>query len=235
MHGVWSCVRISHHQSSMFSSHKKQTHLLSQSLHHYTMTTNSLIVQEKPILDSLPYVETVHEDYEDYALALIEEEMQQSNPRAFAKPPTLKFRSPMMEQEYRSLVVNNEYVPREGTSFQPRKIAKPDTAAEFVNAINEAKTRYEAERIRGIVLEAEKGEAAENWKDFNNSLERQRLEWSNALQKQSEIVEEINYQRQQAQINQFGPQLEQLNLEYQQALYRINQLKYAMEADRRRN
>ena len=191
-------------------------------------------MENKPIFDSLPYVEAVHEDYEEYSLALIEEEMKQFNPRMSANIPKVKFRSSMMEQEYKSLVVENQFLPREGNSFQPRKIARPETSpSEWVDSIKEARCRYEAERIRGLVLDAEKEEAAMNWKDFNAALERQKNEWSNALQKQSDIVEEINFQRQQQQQNQFGPELERLNLEYQQVLYRRNQLEHALEGYRR--
>jgi hypothetical protein len=92
----------------------------------------------------------------------------------------------------------------------------------------------EAERIRTSVLEAEKEEGVLNWKAYNTqSLEQLKNHYSTALQKQREAVEEINYQRQQTQQQQLGPQLDQLNLEYQQALYRRNQLEHAIEGLRR--
>lgn len=181
------------------------------------------------VLDSLPYVEGVHEDYEEYALAMIEEEMKHFKPRSLKKMPTLQFRTPLMQQEYETLIVDNQYIPRPERSFQPLKIARPTTLDEWkTTAIPQAKSRFEAERIRSLALEAEKEEAILTWKDHIVSLEHLQAQSSTALEKKRAQVEEINYQRQQTQQNQLGPQLEQLNQEYQQALYRRNQLEHAI-------
>ena len=122
------------------------------------------------LLDSLPYVETVHEDYEEYALALIEEEMKASVRQSLKKMPPLNFRTSMMQKEYESLIVKDGGV--EGTlisvqrpkeqllSFQPKKIVKPTTIEEWndSNAIEQAKSQFESERIRSQVIEVEKEE-----------------------------------------------------------------------------
>jgi hypothetical protein len=218
------------------NAYEHDNNTISFSLRHCNMTTESLVKDEsnRIFLDSLPYVDTVHEDYEDYALALIEEEMKQFQPHGGRKVAPVRFRSTMMQQEFKSLVVENQFQPRKETSFQPRKITRPETEEEWVVGINDAKSRLESERIRGLLLEAEKEEAVESWKDYNMALQHHQMQWENALQRQKESVEEINYQRQQAQQNQLGPQLETLNLEYQQALYRRNQLEHAIEAHRRR-
>jgi hypothetical protein len=201
------------------------------------MDTKSLIQgQSEMVLDSLPYVEAVHEDYEEYALALIEEEMKQFNARSLKKMPPLQFRTPLMQHEYGTLIVDDQFVPRPERSFQPLKIARPTTLDEWkTTAIPQAKSRFEAERIRSLVLEAEKEEAVSNWKDYNTALEHLQAQASTALQKQREAVEEINYQRQQAQQQQLGPQLDQLSLEYQQVLYRRNQLQHAIAGLRGEN
>lgn len=202
------------------------------------METQSLANQtaqaDDVVLDSLPYAEAVHEDYEEYALAMIEEEMKLLQPRP-QKMPALQFRTPMMQREYETLVVDHQFVSRPERSFQPLKIARPTTSLEewTTIAIPQAKTRFETERIRSMILEAEKEEAVPNWKDYNTSLEHLESQWSTALERQREAVAEINYQRQQAQQQQLGPQLEQLNAEYQQALYRRNQLQHAIEGLRR--
>ena len=197
------------------------------------------------LLDSLPYVETVHEDYEEYALALIEEEMKASVPRSLKKMPPLNFRTSMMQKEYESLIVKDGGV--EGTliavqrpkeqllSFQPKKIVKPTTIEEWndSNAIEQAKSQFESERIRSQVIEVEKEEGVANWKDHITSLDKLVSFWTKSLQKQAEIVEEINFQRQQSQEKQTGPELERLNQDYQQALYRRNQLEHTIEGLRR--
>jgi len=194
-------------------------------------------------LDSLPYVETVHEDYEEYALALIEEEMKAIAPRSLKKIPPLNFRTPIMHKEY-DLLVNKEngetlipvLQPKEQLlSFQPRKIVKPTTIEEWndSSAIGQARSRFEEERIRSVILESEKEEGVANWKDHIAGLDDLVAFWMKSLQKQTGIVEEINYQRQQAQERQSGPELDRLNQDYQQSLYRRNQLEYEIEKLRR--
>lgn len=200
------------------------------------------------VLDSLPYVETVHEDYEEYALALIEEEMKTITPltsTALLKTKPVQFRTPVMKTEFEALelvedeasgeqrVVNSQ---RTTSSFQPSKIARPTTLDEWQSSqapLSQLKARLEAERLRGLVLEAEKEEAVQNWKDYNASLDFLKTVWARNLQERSEAVEEVNFQRQQAQTQNLGPEIERLHHEYQQTLYRRNQLEHAIAALKR--
>lgn len=193
------------------------------------------MAQSAVILDSLPYVEAVHEDYEEYALSLIEEEMKQLQPRALKKLPPINFRTPLMKAEYTERVVDGEFKPREERSYQPLKIVRPTTLDEWRNvALPQAKARLEAERIRGLLLDAEKEEAVENWKAYNSQmLEGLRAQWANALVGRNDAVEEVNFQRQQAQQQQYWPEIVQLTTDYQQMLYRRNQLEHAIEGLRR--
>jgi hypothetical protein len=141
----------------------------------------------------------------------------------------------MMKLEYTARVINNAYEPREEQSYQPPKIARPSTLDEWrTNALPQAKARFEAERIRGLILDAEKDEAVLNWKAYNSQvIDQLQAQWAKALADQREAVDEINYQRQSAQEQQYGPQLDQLNTDYQQMLYRRNQLEHAIEGLRR--
>ena len=227
---------------------------------------SSSISSPGAMLDSLPYVETVHEDYEEYALAVIEEEMKRTAPLPMKKMAPLNFRTPTMQTEYETLVVKGkakdgdsvgdsvgdasfEFVrarPNEQLQlFQHKKITKPNAIEEWKDnddkkpgggnaALSQIKSRYEAERIRGLVLEVEKEEGVANWKDFNASLDELATFWTQLLKKEVEAVEEINFRRQQAQTQQVGPEIDRLNQEYQQALYRRNQLEHAMEERRRK-
>jgi len=186
------------------------------------------------IFDSLPYVEETHPDYEEYALSLIEEEMKEFTPRPLPTPlKPINFRTDLMKNEYEARVSNGEHTPRPETSFQPLKIARASTLEEWRTvAIPQMKARFEAERIRSIVLEVEKEEAVPKWKDYVTFLE-QMLEQARLDHKQMrDKVEEINFQRQQSQ-QQMGPQLKQLEDEYQQAVYRRNQLEYSIGEMRR--
>ena len=189
------------------------------------------------LFDSLPYVEGVHEDYEEYALSLIEDEMKVIQPRPLKKKmkKNPNFRTPLMHLEYETLVVDGEYRERPETRYQPLKIARPGPTAlkEWEIAIPEMKTRFETERVRSLVLEAEKEEAVANWKDYLAYSELLQTELTAKLETQREAVEEINFQRQQTQQQQLGPQLDQLQTEYQQMLYRRNQLEHAIEGLRR--
>lgn len=184
------------------------------------------------VIDSLPYVEEVHQDYEDYALALIEDEMKQIKPRPLPKAPIMRFRSELMKTEYTERLVDGEFKPREDNiSFHPRKISRPSTLDEWRSvALPQAKSRFEAERIRGLILDAEKDETVGNWKAYNSKvLEPMKAQWTNTLAGKKESVEEVNFQRQQSQHNQYGPELDQLTTDYQQILYRRNQLQHAIE------
>jgi hypothetical protein len=218
------------------------------------------------MLDSLPYVETVHEDYEEYALAVIEEEMKVIVPRAMKKMAPLTFRTPTMQTEYETLVVKGKAEDGDSVSddnnspavsfvrarpkeqlqlFQPKKITKPSTIEEWKDndnktsggdvALSQIKSRYEAERIRGLILEVEKEEGVAIWKDYNASLDESATFWTKLLKQEVEAVEEINFRRQQAQTQQVGPEIDRLNQEYQQALYRRNQLEHAIEELRRKS
>jgi Breast carcinoma amplified sequence 2 (BCAS2) len=221
------------------------------------MTSNkSLIVptdNNVVMLDSLPYVEQTHNDYEEYALALIEDEMNTNNKNNnhysstnttrrqvdVAPPPPIKFRSPLMETEYKTLINidNDEVVGRRNNnsnSFIPPKIARPSSIDEWkTHAIPTAKQRFEAERIRSMILEAEKEDAVQNWKLYNKTLDSVKTSLTTALTTTCEQVEEINYQRQKLQTDMFGPQLQQLTIEHQQMLYRRNQLVHSIEGLKR--
>ena len=206
------------------------------------------------MLDSLPYVETVHEDYEEYALALIEDEMKEIAPRPIKKIAPIKFRTPIMQTEYETLVVKGESEdggdapevirkrPKEHLQqFQPKKIKKPTTFEEWEkdskssnDVLSQMRRRYEAERIRGLVLAAEKAEGVAMWKDYCTSLDEIAEFWKKMLEKEIEAKEEINFRRQELQTQQFGPEIDRLSQEYQQVLYRRNQLQHAIEGMKRK-
>lgn len=208
---------------------------------HKSLTTS--LSSTSALMDSLPYVENVHEDYEEYALALIEEEMKAIEPRSFQKIPPLNFRTSMMQTEYNTLVVMEgdgtmafrERPKKACLAYQPSKITKPsDMASEAgKTALSRIKSQYEAERIRSMVLEVEKQEGVAIWKDYIAHLDRLGSAWAQSLKQQMDAVEEINFRREQAQTQQVGPEIERLSQKYEQALYRRNQLEYAIEGLRR--
>mmetsp|Transcript_3693 Transcript_3693/g.7939 ORF Transcript_3693/g.7939 Transcript_3693/m.7939 type:complete len:262 (-) Transcript_3693:3341-4126(-) len=207
------------------------------------------------LMDSLPYVETVHEDYEEYALALIEEEMKAIVSHPEKKKFPMNFRTPVMQAEYNTLVVMEgdteggdapalvfrDRSKEQFQEFQHAKIVKPTTTEEWTktavggggDALSQIKARFEAERIRSLVLEVEKEEGVANWKEYNARLDDLGAFWAKSLKQQMDAVEEINFRRQQAQTQQVGPEIDRLNEEYEQALYRRNQMEYSIEGLKR--
>mmetsp|Transcript_18177 Transcript_18177/g.43940 ORF Transcript_18177/g.43940 Transcript_18177/m.43940 type:complete len:225 (+) Transcript_18177:107-781(+) len=212
---------------------------------------------EEVVLDSLPYIEQIHNDYEEYALALIEEEMKNGNSNNMNPLEPIKFRSNLMKKEYKTLIKNGGNgdgdddaemaVPRSpqdggGSSFfVPPKIARPAPTPSSksiegwtTHAIPAAKQRYESERIRSMVLEAQKEDAVTDWKMYNSKLERGvKSMYESSLKTTSENIEEINYQRQKIQTDSFLPQLDELTVQHQQIVYRRNQLEHTIEGLRR--
>lgn len=177
--------------------------------------------------DSLPYFENTHEEYEEYALALIEDEMNLVEPPQIADITPIKFKSSIMKKEYELLIVGSKFEPRKQLP-PPKHQGRPKTEKACISSVQESKCKYEAERIRSQLLEAEKNEAVESWKSFNESLSLHQMELSRVLKRQCEAVEEINYDRQNSQQQQLGPQIETLSMDYQRTLYRRNQFKHSI-------
>ena len=72
------------------------------------------------------------------------------------------------------------------------------------------------------------------WKDYCTSLDEIAEFWKKMLEKEIEAKEEINFRRQELQTQQFGPEIDRLSQEYQQVLYRRNQLQHAIEGMKRK-
>jgi hypothetical protein len=185
------------------------------------------------LMDSLPYVDEVHEDYEHYALALIEEEMKKSKAPDLDNLPPVNFRAPLMELEYRRFIDSDgkpEPIQLQGTSG----LASPPNGVADVeawrNAVKKAKSEFEAERSRSVVLEVKKDAgAALLWKGFNEKLDHDFALLQQALTRQKELVEQINLQRSEDQ-QKTGKQLHILTTKYQSALERKFQLQQAIVA-----
>lgn len=177
--------------------------------------------------DSLPYFDSTNEDYEEYAMALIEDEMKLVELPQPNGVTAIRFRSSIMQNECDLLIVGSEFKPRKDDTGKV-KHHRPETEEASVSSVREAKFKYEGERIRSQLLEVEKNEAIESWKIFNESLSLHQMELSGAVKKQVDAIEEINYERQNLQQQQLGPQIDALSLEYQRTLYRINGMKHSI-------
>lgn len=191
------------------------------------------------LMDSLPYVDAVYEDYEQYALALIEEEMKSS------KPPTdlegirpIQFHTPLMKKEYQR--IESDVAASENGKPTPvsMEVLTSTATAPSDNgnvdawrlAVRQARAEYEYERARSIGLEAKKDPgAALLWQAFNGSLDQDLQATQKALAKEQEVVEQVNLQRSNEQ-QKAGTQIHILTTQYQSALERRFQLQHATSA-----
>lgn len=197
--------------------------------------------QNATILDALPYIDPVSEDYEQYALSLIEDEMKRLPARR--KISNANGDSSVSCRNSAAVHEADERVPKIGTkSMAPAlsrttsEIAAPpesDDAQAWRDVVNRARVAYESECLRGIQLEVEKEDgpasSAALWKKYNQSvLEEQHASLQYLLQQQQKTVEEINYCRQQDQQERFGRQLQVLTLQYEELIQKQFHLKQAI-------
>jgi pre-mRNA-splicing factor SPF27 len=202
------------------------------------------------VFDALPYIDPVNEDYEQYALALIEEEMK-AHPATTSvkKAPPVHFRTELMKQEYQELYSsasasgdNADNADGQGPKRRPEPRQRaavvapvsPPAAGQdpeaWKQAVQTARIAYEAERIRSDLLELEKdglGSSAQMWKVYNELLSQSQGVLQQALSTQRQSVEDINLSRQQDQ-QQSGRKLEVLTTQYHELVHKLFQLKQAV-------
>jgi hypothetical protein len=191
------------------------------------------------VLDALPYIDPVHEEYEQYALALIEEEMKAHPATTSVKAvPPVNFRSELMKQEYQELsasATDADGQERRPEQRQRAAVVEPVSPSgqdpeAWKQAVRRARIAYEAERIRSDLLELEKdglGSSAQMWKVYNELLSQSQGVLEQALSTQRQSVEDINLSRQQDQ-QQSGRQLDVLTTQYHELVHKLFQLKQAV-------
>jgi hypothetical protein len=181
------------------------------------------------VLDSLPYVDEVHEDYEQYALALIEEEMKRIHPPKGKSLPPLKLHSEMLQNDYKNLSQNPDQIPE--LDFDNRaKEPSESTVEAWRGAVKEARAEYEAERQRSTIMEIEKTEAStQQWKLYNGTLlESIQKKTLQEMEAQRDSVDRINAERQQQQ-EAVGQTLHLLNAQWHGAIQKRSQLQVAIQ------
>jgi hypothetical protein len=179
-----------------------------------------------PKLDSLPYVDPVNEDYESYALSLVEEEMQKGKSRRPRPIDPIRMRSEILETEYQ------QRTQRQGP-LQPLPEFESDGSLSEVQQLQEAVKRarvaYETERLRGVLLGVEKDESSDIWKQYiEQSLNQQHAVLSNRLEEQRSLVDNVNVTRkseQEAMGNELGRGMRQ----YQELISKRIQLQKAIQ------
>jgi Breast carcinoma amplified sequence 2 (BCAS2) len=195
------------------------------------------------VLDALPYIDPVAPYYEQYALALIEDEMKLRPVSRQADITAVNFRTETMQEAYEHCATTTRAAGT-NAALQLFPVAPPDNEnddmeAAWRDAVNKARIAYEWERLRGIQLEVDKQEdnngttptasLAAVWKQYNHVvLEQQHAALQQQLTAQLLAVEEINFNRQQDQQERCGRQLQVLSSQYDELVQKQFQLKHAI-------
>jgi Breast carcinoma amplified sequence 2 (BCAS2) len=163
-------------------------------------------------MDSLPYIDRPNdEEYESYALALIQEEMGLRQAR---KPPP-------------PIPAGQELRPT-GNPLSEQKLAPLSDASSLNDhtiALQRAKRNYESERLRQLQLSV----ASElEWKDYTDHLAKTLDGPAAAAAAQQSIVDEINHSRQTFQEQVLLPQLVTAERQYQDLVQKNLQLRSAI-------
>lgn len=185
--------------------------------------------------DSLPYADQTHEDYEEYAMHLLEDEMNRIPPRRVEPPPAVRFRSPFMKAEYERVVVvaaKQEpavVVVTQDDDDSPLDEPLENTLQAWERAVQRAKVAYEKERLRAVLLDISKegSTAGEQWKQMNVYLESFKAQLEALLREQKARVDAINIGRRAAQ-EQAGQDLLVLSMRYANLIEKTQQLKQAV-------
>ena len=185
--------------------------------------------QRTVVLDALPYVEQLHEDYEQYALALIDDELKkQPTSSSMPKQSEPKFRTSLMQTEYEAATNRlGPLVPFTSDSVLEPPVKNGSSVQEWQDAVQKARTAYERERIRSLSLTIAKETATMQHKAYNEMLRARVQEQSQLLERQQQVVEELNLQRQQNQQGT-GQKLHVLETQYNDLVQKLFSLRNAV-------
>lgn len=196
------------------------------------------------VLDGLPYIDPVLEDYEDYASALIEEEMKKggeaemrrSDARLPRLPPPAGERTELLRAEYRRVSASADAAgavskPDFGVaSLEAPPEEDRGSVRAWEGAVKRARLAYETERIRAVVLQVEKEESSDVWKAWLERMGATIRAVQEKLARERDGVEVINASRKSDQLNNKQKELHVLTTQYLELLSKRMQLKRAISS-----
>ena len=204
------------------------------------------------IFDSLPYIDTIHPDHEQYAISLMEQEMkQQKLPSSKLHPRVVQSiesyssrkRRRLSQEEILDLMNSNKNISTFAGSTNLDTIddesfpSKPtgsdtDTVEEWIVTIRKARVAYEKERLRQMELELDQDTLSKLWKRFHQQvLDVQLEQYQRLVQHQQYQVSKVNYERQEHQTKEYHPTLSKLQYQYHDLLQKIYALQNAIRAE----
>mmetsp|Transcript_20042 Transcript_20042/g.29724 ORF Transcript_20042/g.29724 Transcript_20042/m.29724 type:complete len:215 (+) Transcript_20042:130-774(+) len=178
------------------------------------------------VLDALPYIDTVQEDYEQYALSMIEDEMKKIKPPKVKSLPQLNFKSDLLKNDFKILSQkdSNRVLKLNSRAEEPSE----NTTEAWKKAVADARAEYETERQRSVVLEIEKSEAStQQWKLYMGLLDSLQQQTKQQVEQGSNTVDQINARRQEHQ-EKVGQSLHVLTTQYQSKIQKRFQLQVAL-------
>lgn len=198
------------------------------------------------MLDSLPYIDNLHPDYEAYALTLIEEEMQNMGepqseenllrhlPNPFGlsgtadSTPASLMGSSLNRTEYEHLVARQGQPRNETIDFREkmRSIEPLDknNEEEWKDALKKAKTELEYERLRMVNAELQSEYESSLWQYQTKMLEIVSKNVKSNLSQQQVKVDQINARRKDMQTVKAAPKLHILSQKWDEGLNRVKVL-----------
>merc|ERR1719343_275685 len=167
--------------------------------------TTSLEVPEEAIpLDSLPYIDYLHPDYEAYALSLIENEMQKDDTsKLHVQCDSFKIRSskdsgflknaPVSQQEFKDLESRNGEPRSDNTGLFQKTIKEP-SKLDHISTESTSALKTEIEKLRhdNINLQLQQIFESGQWRLYNQSLEQFSNKYQSIVQEQKRKIDEIN-------------------------------------------
>ena len=200
-------------------------------------------------LDSLPYIDNLHPDYEAYALTLIEEEMQKmgdppseesllrhlpnplgSNMDANSTPAfkSSEAHNNLNRVEYEGLVARGGQPRTDAIDYrQKMRSMEPkdeNSESEWNEALCKAKAELEYERLRMVNVELQSEYESSLWQHHTKKLESMSNSVKSKLSQQQMNVDQINAKRKDMQTVKAAPKLHTLSGKWDEGLKRVRLL-----------
>jgi hypothetical protein len=200
------------------------------------------------VLDSLPYIDHIHPDYEAYALTLIEEEMQtlEANPHALRHldnplrredallTPLFKYsKNGLNASEFDALVARGGQPRSDEIDFSQSIISKKyqpenDSIDGWERCIEKCKIELEYERLRLVNAELQAEFDTSVWREHSAGLDLLMEQMVQKLEEQKLKVDQINAKRKEMQEGNGAPKLIALNQRWDELIRKNSHLSNAI-------
>lgn len=180
------------------------------------------------LLDSLPYIDSFPEEYESYALTLIEEEMKSmgepatpylpTSPIVTTSEPPRLLKGPLSRVEYARLVERGGQPRPASESFglntnrnskrlgagtlaplQPPDQSLWNDEHAWKKSLRSAKIEFERQRLRQLNLELQQYYEPDQWRLYISQLSKQEERMNQLADQQQLLVDAINLERKDLQ------------------------------------